>query len=226
MNNWLGSRNVAAIKLQERHDHFSDCAITRHTHSLRSCHLPSIMTFFQYVSLAFFSPYVSFFFFFFKKALSQGRRHVHLTFDISLSSRVYTLILIERLQISCRPHDTWRSKLLFFWAQITDSFVQIRDVLQRAPPTFTYNSLNLSRKGSKLLLCKFVFCLFIESLSTRYVILSIHHSTVVCYFIALMSSLSCSRRVRSWFVPLRVPTVSHLRVKSKVKCLPDLPSKN
>lgn len=91
-------------------------------------------------------------------------------------------------------------------------------------PTFTYNSLNLSRKGSKLLLCKFVFCLFIESLSMRYVILSIHHSTV-CYFIALMSSLSRSRRVRSWFVLLRVPTVSHLRGKSKVKCLPDLPSK-
>lgn len=85
-------------------------------------------------------------------------------------------------------------------------------------PTFTYNSLNLSRKGSKLLSCKFVFCLFIESLSMRYVIRSIHHSTV-CYFIALMSSLSCSRRVRSWFVLLRVPTVSHLRVKSKVKFL-------
>ena len=90
--------------------------------------------------------------------------------------------------------------------------------------TFTYNSLNLSRKGSKLLSCKFVFCLFIESLSMRYVIRSIHHSTV-CYFIALMSSLSCSQRVRSWFVLLRVPTVSHLRVKPKVKCLPDLPSR-
>lgn len=147
MNNWLGSRNVAAIKLQERHDHFSDCAITRHTHSLRSCRLPGIMTFFQYVSLAFFSPYVSFFFFFFKKALSQGRRHVHLTFDISLSSRVYTLILIERLQISCRPHDTWRSKLLFFWAQITDSFVQIRDVLQRAPPLLLTTVLTFREKG-------------------------------------------------------------------------------
>ena len=91
------------------------CAITRHTHSLRSCHLPSIMTLFQYVSLASFSPYLSVFFSFFKKALSQGRRHVHLTLDISLSSRVYTFILIERLQIACyRPHDTWSSKLIFF----------------------------------------------------------------------------------------------------------------
>ena len=97
---------------------------------------------------------------------------------------------------------------------ITDSFVQIRDVFQPASPAFIYNILNSSRKGSKLLSCKFVFCLFIESLSMRYVIRSIHHSTV-CYFIALMSSLSCSRRVRSWFVLLRVPTVSHLRVKSK-----------
>ena len=147
MNNWLGSRNVAAIKLQKRHDHFSDCAITRHTHSLRSCHLPSIMTLFQYASLASFSPYLSFFFLFKKKALSQGRRHVHLTFDISLSSRVYTLILIERLQISCRPHDTWSSKLLFFWAQITDSFVQIRDVLQPAPPLLLTTVLTFREKG-------------------------------------------------------------------------------
>ena len=76
------------------------------THSLRSCHLPSIVLLFQYVSLASFSPYLSFFFLFLKKALSRGRRHVHLTFDISLSSQVNTLILIERLQISCRPHDT------------------------------------------------------------------------------------------------------------------------
>ena len=148
MNNWLGSRNVAAIKLQERHDHFSDCAITRHTHSLRSCHLPSIMTLFQFVSLASFTPPISTVFFsFFKKVLSQGRRHVHLTFDISLSSRVYTLILIERLQISCRPHDTWSSKLLFFWAQITDSFVQIRDVLQPAPPLLLTTVLTFREKG-------------------------------------------------------------------------------
>ena len=148
MNNWLGSRNVAAIKLQERHNHFSDCAITRHTHSLRSCHLPSIMTLFQFVSLASFTPPISTVFFsFFKKVLSQGRRHVHLTFDISLSSRVYTLILIERLQISCRPHDTWGSKLLFFWAQITDSFVQIRDVLQPAPPLLLTTVLTFREKG-------------------------------------------------------------------------------
>ena len=148
MNNWLGSRNVAAIKLQERHNHFSDCAITRHTHSLRSCHLPSIMTLFQFVSLASFTPPISTVFFsFFKKVLSQGRRHFHLTFDISLSSRVYTLILIERLQISCRPHDTWSSKLLFFWAQITDSFVQIRDVLQPAPPLLLTTVLTFREKG-------------------------------------------------------------------------------
>ena len=148
MNNWLGSRNVAAIKLQERHNHFSDCAITRHTHSLRSCHLPSIMTLFQFVSLASFTPPISTVFFsFFKKVLSQGRRHVHLTFDISLSSRVYTLILIERLQISCKPHDTWSSKLLFFWAQITDSFVQIRDVLQPAPPLLLTTVLTFREKG-------------------------------------------------------------------------------
>ena len=148
MNNWLGSRNVAAIKLQERHNHFSDCAITRHTHSLRSCHLPSIMTLFQFVSLASFTPPISTVFFsFFKKVLSQGRRHVHLTFDISLSSLVYTLILIERLQISCRPHDTWSSKLLFFWAQITDSFVQIRDVLQPAPPLLLTTVLTFREKG-------------------------------------------------------------------------------
>ena len=147
MNNWLGSRNVAAIKLQERHNHFSDCAIiTRHTHSLRSCHLLSIMTLFQFVSLASFTPYLYCFFSFFKKVLSQGRRHVHLTFDISLSSRVYTLILIERLQI-CRPHDTWSSKLLFFWAQITDSFVQIRDVLQPAPPLLLTTVLTFREKG-------------------------------------------------------------------------------
>ena len=148
MNNWLGSRNVAARKLQERHNHFSDCPITRHTHSLRSCHLPSIMTLFQFVSLASFTPPISTVFFsFFKKVLSQGRRHVHLTFDISLSSRVYTLILIERLQISCRPHDTWSSKLLFFWAQITDSFVQIRDVLQPAPPLLLTTVLTFREKG-------------------------------------------------------------------------------
>ena len=132
-----------------------------------------------------FSLSVRFFFSFFKKALSQGRRHVHLTLDISLSSRVYTFILIERLQIACyRP------------VLITDSFVQIRDVFQPASPAFIYNILNSSRKGSKLLSCKFVFCLFIGSLSMRYVILSIHYSKVR-YFIALMSSLSCSRRVRS-----------------------------
>ena len=148
MNNWLGSRNVAAIKLQERHNHFSDCAIiTRHTHSLRSCHLLSIMTLFQFVSLASFTPYLYCFFSFFKKVLSQGRRHVHLTFDISLSSRVYTLILIERLQISCRPHDTWSSKLLLFWAQITNSFVQIRDVLQPAPPLLLTTVLTFREKG-------------------------------------------------------------------------------
>lgn len=147
MNNWLGLRNVAVIKLQERHNHFSDCAITRHTHSLRSCHLLSIMTLFQFVSLASFTPYLSFFFSFFKKVLSQGRRHVHLTFDISLSSLVYTLILIERLQISCRPHDTWSSKLLFFWAQITESFVQIRDVLQPAPPLLLTTVLTFREKG-------------------------------------------------------------------------------
>ena len=88
-----------------------------------------------------------FFFSFFKKVLSQCRRHVHLTFDISLSSRVYTIILIERLQISCRPHDTWSSKLLFFWAQITDSFVQIRDVLQPAPPLLLTTVLTFREKG-------------------------------------------------------------------------------
>lgn len=32
------------------------------THSLRSCYLPGITTLFQYVSLATFSPYLSFFF--------------------------------------------------------------------------------------------------------------------------------------------------------------------
>ena len=162
MNNWLGSRNVAAIKLQERHNHFSDCAITRHTHSLRSCHLLSIMTLFQFVSLASFTPYLYCFFPFFKKVLSQGRRHVHLTFDISLSSRVYTLILIERLQISCRPHDTWSSKLLFFWAQITDSFVQIRDVLQPAPPLLLTTVLTFREKGRSFCHANSFFAFLLE----------------------------------------------------------------
>ena len=72
------------------------------THSLRSCHLPSIVTLFQYVSLAIPFLSISPFFSFFKKALSLGRRHVHLTLDISLSPRIYTFILIVRLQISCR----------------------------------------------------------------------------------------------------------------------------
>jgi len=147
MNNWLGSRNVAAIKLQERHDHFSDCAITRHTHSLRSCHLPSIMTLFQYVSLASFSPYLSFFFLFLKPTYLrvEGTFTSHLT---SLSSRVYTFILIERLQISCRPHDTWSSKLFFLeGANHRYGFVQIRDVFQPTCPLLFTTVLTFREKG-------------------------------------------------------------------------------
>ena len=51
-------------------------------HSLRSCYLPSIMI------LSLKRPFLPILpFFFSKNALSQGKRHVHLTLDISLSPR-------------------------------------------------------------------------------------------------------------------------------------------
>lgn len=38
-------------------------------------------------------------------------------------------------------------KIVIFWAQITDSFVQIRDVLQPAPPLLLTTVLTFREKG-------------------------------------------------------------------------------
>ena len=101
----------------------------------------------QYVSLAAFSAYLSFFFsflFFFLKGLSQGRRHVLLTLDISLSPRVYTFILMTT-NMDRMTHEA--QNCVFFWAQITDSFVQVRDVLQPASPLLFTTVLTFLEKG-------------------------------------------------------------------------------
>ena len=118
-------------------------------HSLRSCFLPGIMILSQYVSLAAFSPYLSLFFFFsffFFKGLSQDRRHVLLTLDISLSPRVYTFILMTT-NIDRMTHEA--QNCVFLGAQITDSFVQVRDVLQPAPPLLFTTVLTFLEKESK-----------------------------------------------------------------------------
>ena len=151
------------------------------THSLRSCYLSGIIILSQYVSLAAFSPYLSFFFsfllFFLKayhsvfKGLSQRSSHIR---HLIISPSIY--IHIDDYKYG--PHDTWSSKLCFFWAQITDSFVQVRDVLQPAPPLLFTTVLTFLEKGRSFVIMQIRFCLFIESLSMRYVILSVHHFRV------------------------------------------------